>query len=111
VAGNAAEEFNLGFGGDVDLQSQVGSQETELDLMIKYDLPFAFDGDGNGFQESECIGYFLTKGVEIAMITAGRPEAVDLSLEGGELAGLEAGVGAELAGVLVAGLAAALAVP
>jgi len=110
VAGNAAEEFNLGFG-DVALQSQVGSQEAEPDLIMDGGVAFGPGGDGNGLQEGECVGYFLTKGVEVAVVTTGRAEAVDLSLEGGELAGLEAGVGAELTGVLVAGLATAPALP
>ena len=107
MASNAAKEFTLDFE-DVDLQSDISSQEAEPDLIIEDRLAFGFGRDGNGVQERESIGYFLTKGIEVAVITAGRAEAVDLSLDGSELAWPVTGVGAELPCVLVAGLAAAL---
>jgi hypothetical protein len=104
MASNAAKEFTLDFE-DVDLQSDISSQEPEPDLVIEAGFAFAFGRDGNGVQEREGIGYFLTKGIEVAVITAGRAEAVDLSLDGSELAWPVTGVGTELPCVLVAGLA------
>jgi hypothetical protein len=105
MASNAAKEFTLDFG-EVVFNGDVGSQEAEADLIIEDSLAFAFGRDGNGLQEGEGIGYLLAKGIEVAMITAGRAEAGDLSLDGRELAWPVTGVGAKLPGVLVAGLAA-----
>jgi len=89
--------------------SHIGSQEAEFDLIIDDCLVFTFGGDGNGLQERECIGYLLAKSVEVTVITAGRAEAGDLFMDGRKFARLVTGVGPELPGVLVAGLAPASA--
>jgi len=106
VTDDGTELFELDLG-DVVLQSDIGSQNAELDLIIEGGFAFGFGGKGNGLEQGEGIGDTLTKGIEIAIITAVRAEAGDALLDGGKEAGILTGIGAELSGVLVAGLAAA----
>jgi len=54
VTDDGAELFELDLG-DVVLQSDVGSKEAELDLIIEDGLAFSVGAKGNGLEQGECL--------------------------------------------------------